>query len=143
MREQPADDPGVLLHRVQIALRIAAPERHPRDEVVEDEIVQDDHPGSLPERVHDPGVRLGVVADVVEADVRSARRLLRSSADDGDVQSLLERREQQRAVVGDSRALRGQRGEVRDPQEASSRSTTASHVTRSAVCLPARPRALA
>ena len=92
VREQPADDPGVLLHRVQVALRIPAPERHPRDEVVEDEIVQDDHPGSLPERVHDPGVRLGVVADVVEADVRSARRLLRSSADDGDVQSLLERR---------------------------------------------------
>jgi hypothetical protein len=57
--------------------------------VVEDEVVEHDDASPPPERVHDPAVRLRVVADVVEGDVGPARRPLGASPDDGQVEPTL------------------------------------------------------
>ena len=43
------------------------------DEVVQHEVVQDDDPRRRLQRLDDPAVRVGVVADVVEGDVAAAR----------------------------------------------------------------------
>ena len=51
-------------------MAVAAADRHPGDEVVEHELVQDDDARAPSERVDDPAVRVRVVADVVERDVR-------------------------------------------------------------------------
>ena len=64
--EQPADDAGVALHRVEVRLGVASPERQSRHEVVEDEVVQDDEAPAALERIDDPAVGVRVVADVVE-----------------------------------------------------------------------------
>ena len=69
MREQPPGDAGLALHRTEIALAVLAPQRQPGDEVVEDELVQHDDAGPLPQRLDDPAVRIRRVADVVERDV--------------------------------------------------------------------------
>ena len=53
----------------------------PGDQMVQHELVQDDDAGSLPQRVDDPTVRVGVVADVVEGDI-GARRALPRLRDD-------------------------------------------------------------
>ena len=42
MAEQAADDAALALHRVEVAVAVAAADREPGDEVVEDEVVQDD-----------------------------------------------------------------------------------------------------
>ena len=118
------DDAGVALHRVQVAIGVAAAERHSGDEVMQDEVVEDDDAWPPPQRVDDPAVRVGVVSDVVERDVRPARRPPRSTSDDDDLQPLLERRQQQRAVVGDPRPLGRKRRVVGDLHEPSSRSTS-------------------
>ena len=52
---------------------VLAADRDPGDEVVDDEVVQDDDAGPPPQRVDDPAVRVRVVADVVERDVRGDR----------------------------------------------------------------------
>ena len=77
MPEQTADEPGLPLHRGEVAVTVLSPDRQPRDEVVENELVHDDDAGPRPQRLDDPAVRLGVVADVVEADIGpfGARRL--------------------------------------------------------------------
>ena len=54
----------------------------PAIEVVQDELVQHDDPGPLAQRVDDPAVRVGVVADVVERDVRLRRALAGLRDDD-------------------------------------------------------------
>ena len=74
MAEQAADDAVLALHRVEVAVPVAAADRHPGDEVVEDEVVEDDDAGSAAQRVDDPAVRVRVVADVVERDVAPAAR---------------------------------------------------------------------
>ena len=117
---------------------VAAADRQPGDEVMEDEVVETTTPGRL-RRVDDPAVRVRVVADVVERDVR--RRAAAAPRDD-DVDPLLERGEQVGAVVGDPRALRRQRAVVRDLHERSV-SMQRSHVTRAASLLPASPYARA
>ena len=42
VREQAAGEAGVALHRVEVAVAVAAAERDAGDEVVEDEVVEDD-----------------------------------------------------------------------------------------------------
>ena len=62
-------------------MAVAAADRQPRDQVVEDEVVQDDDAWPLAQRIDDPAVRVGVVADVVEGEVaaRRARRPRRAT----------------------------------------------------------------
>ena len=76
VREQASDDTVVALHRVEVAVPVATPDRHPGDEVVQHEVVEDDDAGTAAQRVDDPRVRVGVVPDVVEAEVGAARRAL-------------------------------------------------------------------
>jgi hypothetical protein len=135
--EQATHDAGVTVERLEVAKPVADPERGARDQVVQHEVVQDGDALPLLERFQDPAVGLGVVADVVERDV-AARPPACRAADDLDLDPLAKRRQEQRAVVGDARALRRQRRVVGDLHP-SSRSIAASHVTRSATALPARP----
>ena len=95
----------------------------PGDEVVEDEVVQHDEPRRAAQRVDDPAVRVGVVADVVDAEVgrRAAAASLPRLHDD-DVAALAQRGQQQRRVVGDPRALGRHRAEEGDPHASSLRS---------------------
>ena len=44
-REQPARQARLALHRVQVARDVLPRERHPRDEVVEHEVMEDDDAG--------------------------------------------------------------------------------------------------
>ena len=136
--EEAADDAVLALHQVEVAVAVAARERHPRDEVVEDEVVEDDDARPLAQRVDDPGVGAGVVADVVERDVGLARRPPAAALHDLDVDPLAELRQEQRAVVRDARALRRHRREVGELHE-SSLPIARSQVTSRAIALPARP----
>ncbi len=101
-------DAVVALHRLHVAAPVATADRHPGDQVVQDELVQHDDAGPLAESVDDPGVRVGVVADVVEADV-GMRRALAGLGDDDLLEPLAQRRQEQRRVVGDPRSRRRQR----------------------------------
>src|SRR5262249_18836494 len=80
-------------------------------------------------------------AEVVQRDI--GRRRARAWFGDDDVDSLAERRQQQRRVVGYARPGRRERRGVRDPHSLVSASTHASHVTRAATALPALPHAFA
>ena len=94
MREETTDDAVLLLHEVEVAVTVPAPDRHPGNEMVEDEIVQDDDSRSPSQGVDDPRVRVGVVPDVVEGDVGRhvpAEAASRALSDD-DVDALPERR---------------------------------------------------
>ena len=143
VREQPSDHSGVLLHRVEVAgASCLARSSFRRRDGGGRSRGERRRPAPL-ERVDDPRVRLGAVSDVIEGDIGSARRVASSPRDDDDVEPLSKRREQERAVVGDPRAFRREGREVRDLQELRSRSTTASHVMRSAVRFPERPHARA
>ncbi len=110
MAEQTSDDAVLALHEVEVPVPVATPDGHPRDEVMEDEVVENDDAGRPAQRVDDPRVRVGVVPDVVERDVGAARRLPRAAADDRDVESLAQRRQEERAVVGDAGLLRAASG---------------------------------
>ncbi len=136
--EQPADDAALALHRVEVAVAVAAADREAGDEVVEDEVVQHDDAGRAPQRVDDPAVGVRVVADVVDAEVGAARRLLAAAAGDDDVAPRLQRRQEERGVVGDARALGRHRAEERDLHERSL-PIARSQVTCAAIALPARP----
>ena len=138
--EQPAGHAELALHRVEVAAAVPAADRDPGDQVVQHVLVQHDDAGPLAQRVDDPAVRVRVVADVVERDVRGGRALARLGDDDLD--ALAQRRQEQRRVVGDPRARRRQRRVVGDLHDRSA-STQASQVTRSAIALPARPHAFA
>ena len=120
MAEQPSDDAALALHRVQVAVPVAAADREAGDEVVEHEVVQDDDARLLPERVHDPAVRVRVVADVVEPDVDVARAQPAAALPTGTTSTRsLERGQEQRAVVRDPGAVRRQRRVVGDLHESS------------------------
>ena len=120
MREEAPGHAGLPLHGAEVALAVAPPEREAGDEVMEDEVVEHDDARALAQRLDDPAVRVGVVADVVEADVGVARRRL-PARHDRDVEPLAQRREQELAVLRYSRPLGRKRREVRD-LHASSRS---------------------
>jgi hypothetical protein len=82
--------------------------------VVEDEVVQDDDAGPASERLDDPAVGLGVVADVVEGDVRG-RIAAEAALLGGDhVDAPGELGQQEGRVVGDPRTRRRHRAVVRD-----------------------------
>ncbi len=138
VREEPADHAVLTLHDVEVAVPVATPDGHPRDEVVQDEVVENDHTGLLAQRVDDPRVRVGVVPDVVEGDVGSARCSLLPPSHDGHVDSLAQRRQQERAVVGDPRLLGRHGAEVREPHPRSL-PIARSQVTSVAIAFPARP----
>ena len=140
--EQAAGNAELALHRVEVPASVAATDRDPGDEVVEDVLVQDDDAGPLPQRVCDPTVRVGIVADVIERDVRCGCALPGLGED--DVDSLAQRRQKERRVVGNAGPRRRKRRVVGDAHQAStSASTQASHVTRSAIVRPAWPHAFA
>ena len=99
--EQAADEALLALHRREVAGGVPAGEGHADDQVVQDEVVQDDDSGLPAQRLDDPAVRLGVVADVVETDVRSGVTAEPAGTGDDDVDPLLERRQEQRGIVRD------------------------------------------
>ena len=136
--EQAARHSEVALHRVEVPPPVAAPDGDPGDQVVEDELVQDHDAGALAQGVDDPAVRLRVVADVVERDVR-VRRPLPRLRDHHLLEPLPERGQEQLRVVGDPGVGRRQRRVVGDPHE-SRASMHASQVIFSATALPASPR---
>ena len=76
MGEQPPDDAALPLHRVEVPVAVAPPDREPGNEVVQHEVVQDDETRCPPQRLDDPAVRVGIVADVVDAEIDTARRPL-------------------------------------------------------------------
>ena len=45
MAEEAADDAVLALHEIEIAVPVPPTDGHPRDEMVEDEVVQDDDAG--------------------------------------------------------------------------------------------------
>ena len=110
----------------------------PDDEVVEHEVVEDDDSRLAAQRVDDPRVRVRVVPDVVERDVRPARRPLRPAPHDVDVDPLAQRRQEQRAVVGDAGLLGRHRAEVGD-LHVSSLPMARSHVTSRGDRVPGAP----
>ncbi len=65
--EKPADDTALALHRVQVAVPVATTDREARDQVVQDEIVENDDTGRTAQRLDDPTVRVRIVADVVDS----------------------------------------------------------------------------
>ena len=135
VREQAAGDAVLTLHQVEVRVSVAARQRHPGDEVVEDEVVQDDDARSLAQRVDDPCVR---VRDRSRRD--RARRPSRAAPASTalttvDVDPLPQRRKEQRAVVRDARALRRHRRVVGELHE-SSLPIARSHVTSRAIALP-------
>ena len=128
--EQPAGDAELALHRVEVPASVAPADRDPRDQMVEDVLVQDDDARALVEGIDDPAVGLRVVAYVVEGDVR--RGGLLALLGHHDLDSFTQSRQEQRGVVGDPRARRRQRRVVGDLHEMRA-STQASQVTRSAI----------
>ena len=98
-------------------------------------------PGRAAQRLDDPAVRVGVVADVVERDVGAARRVrCRGRATSTSTRSL-ERRQQQRAVVGDAASARAAAARSTRPSRASSRSIARVPGDRARRrALPARPQ---
>ena len=123
MAEQAPDDAALALHRVQVAVPVAAADREAGNEVVEDEVVQDDDAGPLPQRLDDPAVRVRVVADVVEVDVDVTQTQQAAPADRDDLDAPFERRQEEGAVVSDPRAVGRERRVVGDLHD-SSLSTT-------------------
>jgi hypothetical protein len=113
VRQQPPRHARVTLHRAQVTLRIAAPERHARDQVVEHEVVEDHDARPPSQRFDDPPVRIGVVAHVVEAHVADGSP---PSRPDLDVEPALQSGQEQRAVLRDPGPLRGKRREVIETQ---------------------------
>ena len=112
--EQPAGQAVVALHRRQVARRVATGECDSCDKVMKDELVKDDDAGPAAQRLDDPAVRVRVVPYVVEGDVGLRSAAESAGARDLDVDPLLQRGEQQRAVVGDARARRRERRVVGD-----------------------------
>ncbi len=139
VREQSSDDAVLALHEVEVRVPGPADRRvMPDDEVVEHEVVENDDAGLATQRVDDPRVRVRIVPDVVERDVRAAGRPLRPAAHHVDVDPLSQRRQEQRAVVGDPGLLRRHRAEVGELHD-SSLPIARSHVTSRAIAFPARP----
>ena len=112
--EKAPDDTPLPLHRVEIAVTVAAADREACNEVVQDEVVQHDEARRPSQRVHDPAVRVRIVAYVVDAEICAARRTLAAAPHHLDLDALLQRGDEQRGVVGDARLLRRHRAEVGD-----------------------------
>ena len=94
--QQPPDDPALALHCVEVAVPVAAADRETGDEMVEDEVVEDDDARCPAQRLDDPAVSVGIVADVVNTEIGSARRLLRATLDRDDFAPRTEGWEQER-----------------------------------------------
>src|SRR5262249_49501389 len=133
--------------RAQITTSVPTAERHTGNEVVQNEIVQNDDAGTTAESLDNPSVRRRVVANVVEIDVRfpvkPARALkpTRTASDDVDVDSPRQCRQEQGAVIRDTRPI-GRKGRVIGDPHANKRSIAALQVSRWATRCPARPQAL-
>ena len=112
--DEAAGDAGISLHRGEIRGPVLVADRQPRDEMVEDELVQHDDAGAPAQSLDDPAVRLGIVADVVQRDV-GGHRSRPAAAHDVDLDEARERGQQQRGVIGNARPLRRKRRVVRDP----------------------------
>src|SRR3954447_11117340 len=140
--EQPRDKPPVALERIEICLAVAAAERDAGDQVMEDEVVEHDDSRGTPQRVEDPAVCIGIVSNMVNDEVDAPRRALRTVFHGHDLTAFLQRREQQRRVVRDSRAVGRHRAEERHLHE-SSLPMARSHVTSAAIAFPARPKDIA
>jgi len=135
VREQATGNACVTLHRCEVAGPVLVADRQAGDEMVQNEVVQDDDARAAAQRLHDPAVRLGIVADVIERDVRRDRPRP-ATADDLDIDEPAERRQQERGVIGDARPLRRERRVERDLHW-SRRAIVSSQETRRAISLPA------
>ena len=108
VREQASGNSSVAFHRREIAVTVLPADREPGDEVVQDEVVQDDDTRPSSQRIDDPAVRLRIVADVKQRDVRCDRAGA-SAPDDLELDEAAECRQEQRGVVGDPGPLRRER----------------------------------
>src|SRR4030095_8668737 len=90
---------------------VLAPERQPRNKMVQDEVVEHDDAGAAPEPFEDPAVDGRVVTHVIERDV--AVRALPTSRD-FDLEAPTKRGNAKRRVVADGGEFRRQRVVVRD-----------------------------
>ena len=97
--KEPADHSVLALHRVEVAVAVAAPDRHSRDEVVDDEVVQDDDSRPPAQRIDDPRMRVGVVPHVVERGIRASRSALAPFPARPSRRAARAGRQQERAVV--------------------------------------------
>jgi hypothetical protein len=91
---------GVALDCGEVRAAVAASEREPGDELVEGDLVQHDETGAAAKRGVDPAVRLRVVAQVVQVDVRPWPSSKRPDGD--DVCTPAKGRQEKRAVACDS-----------------------------------------
>jgi hypothetical protein len=73
VREQASGNSRIAFHRREIADAVLAADREPGDEMVQDEVVQDDDTGPTSQRIDDPAVRLRIVADMKQRNVRRDR----------------------------------------------------------------------
>ena len=94
--EHPPDRAGFPLHRVEVPLVVLAAEGQPGDEVVQDEVVQHDDSRTLAQSLNDPPVVIGVVADVIQRQVRASRCTPPRASDHGDLDPSREQHVQQR-----------------------------------------------
>ena len=85
-----------------VGVPVISTDRHARNQMVDHEVVQHDDAGPATERVHDPSVGVGIVADVVERDVRIRNRPRTPWTYDLDLDEPLERGKKQHRVVGDA-----------------------------------------
>ncbi len=107
--EQPSGHARLALHRGEIRVSVLASDRQTGDEMVDHPVVEDDDARLPAQRVDDPAVRVRVVADVVERHVDAADRPRPAGPHHLDLDEPLQRRQQQRRVVGDPRRVRRQR----------------------------------
>ena len=101
--EQPADDAVLALHRVEVAVAVAPADRERRRRGDGGRSRAGRRRRASPQRVDDPAVGVGVVADVVDGEIGAARRALRPALDDDDVDPLA------RAPAGGARSSRRSR----------------------------------
>jgi hypothetical protein len=99
--EEPPREPVLALESVQVAAGVAARERQSGDEMMEYEVVQDDDPGAPAELGHDPAMRVGVVADMVEVEIGVGSPSKATAARDRHVDALPELGQEQSAVIRD------------------------------------------
>ena len=74
MAEQPPDDAALALHRVEVAVAVAAADREARRRDGGGRSRAGRRRPAAPQRLDDPAVRVRVVADVVDGEVGVARR---------------------------------------------------------------------
>src|SRR4029077_14263507 len=73
VREQASGNSRIAFHRREIAMTVLAADREPGDEMMQEEVMQYDDTRPASQRIDVPAVRLRIVADVKQRNVRRDR----------------------------------------------------------------------